>query len=154
MRFPTLLTTLALAASTAHAADNYIHNNCGYDVWYTSVGGTDAPAPSKISSGSYIEEGQYFDKTGTAIKITKIENGIYTDAPVLHFSYSYKANVELYYDLSSAFGYVFWGEKITLGPTEGVQGKVIEWDGAPGDSTTQSHFGQDIDLILELCASG
>jgi hypothetical protein len=152
MRLTSLLTTLAITTSTAQAGANYIHNNCGFEVWLTSVGGSDVPEAENLPAGSYGSEGQYFDKTGTAIKITKAKDGIYTGAPVLHFSYSYKAGQELYYGLSTHAGFDFWGEKLTLGPLEGASGTTITWDGAPGLDYTASYLGGEMDLMLELCA--
>lgn len=151
MRFTSLLTTLAATVSTAQAGSNYIHNNCGYEVWVTSVSSGDIPQPEHLEPGLYMVEGQYFDKTGTALKITKSKDGIYTGAAVLHFSYSYKAGQELYYGLSSHAGFDFWNEKITLGPLEGDSGTTITWDGAPGPDYTAAFFGEK-DLMLELCA--
>ncbi|KAH7093040.1 hypothetical protein FB567DRAFT_161882 [Paraphoma chrysanthemicola] len=152
MRFSAVVTTLTITAATTHAATNTIHNNCAYDIWYTSVGSKNPAPPEKLSAGQYAEEEQYFDTTGTAIKITKSETGLYTSKPVLHFAYSYNKGKQIYYGLSSHAGFDFWGEKLTLGPIEGESGTVITWDGKPGVDYTAAYLGGELDLILVLCA--
>ena len=152
MRFTSLLTTLALTASTAHAAMIVVHNNCNFTVWYTSVGSGDPPKPDDLPAGLWGTALQYHDGTGTAVKFTRTYDGIWANKPVLHFTYDYKKGESIYYGISTHNGFDFWGEKITLEGEEGKGAEEIVWDGVPGPDHTAAYLKGEIDLTFTLCA--
>lgn len=147
-----LLTSIVLVISTTFAAsETAVHNKCDFDLWYAPV---DSNPPTKmipLPSHTYITQDQWFDgNTGTALKITKTEDGLWTGAPVLNFGYTIKDGVT-WYDLSTINGFDFSGKKITLiGDQEGSE--QIIWDGAEGPVKI-AHWSGDIDLSLTICAS-
>jgi hypothetical protein len=151
MRITPLLSTLALTASTTHAvAETTIHNKCPFPLYYASVASTAPTSTIALPPGGYILEPQWFDgKTGTALKLTKTSDGLWTGAPVLNFGYTVKGD-EVWYDISTIHGYDFWGRKVELkGDREGAE--TIVWDGEPGPVHV-AHGEGELDLVLTLCA--
>lgn len=151
MRSTTLLQTLFLATTTTLAAsDTEVHNNCAFPVYYLPVDSNGPTTAQPIGPGGYLMQPQWFDgKTGTALKITKTPDGLWTGKPVLNFGYTVKDGAT-WYDISTINGFDFWGEKITLGGLEeGTE--TIVWDGAPGPIKI-AHYAGELDLTLELCA--
>jgi hypothetical protein len=151
MRFTSLLTTLALAAGIAFAADTIIFNNCDFTVWYAAVDSQPSGNMTQVPSGGYIYQEEWFDgKTGTALKITRAANGLWAGKPILNLGYTLTEG-ELWYDLSSINGYDFWGEKVTLtGDDKDAEG--ITWNGEPGPSHV-AHWTGPLNLTLTLCAA-
>lgn len=141
--------TAAAMASSALAGTSFVHNKCDFDVWVTSVGATTGET-TQVPNGTYYSEKQYFEKVGTAIKITKTQQGLYDGKPVLHFSYTYAQNRSIYYDLSSINGFDFTGKKLRIHGPEGGHIEEIEWDGEPKPNHTAVFLG-DTNLTLELC---
>ncbi|CAO2655862.1 Nn.00g046650.m01.CDS01 [Neocucurbitaria sp. VM-36] len=150
MRFTASITTLVLTASTALAAATIVTNKCDFDVWVTSVSTTTGET-KKITPTSSYTEGQYFDGTGTAIKVTRSENGLWQNKPVLTFAYSYTKGGPIYYDLSSHSGFDFWGKKLTIKGEQGKGAEEVTWDGTPKPNHTAAYWGET-DLTLTLCA--
>lgn len=151
MHFATYLTTLALTANSALAAMNLIHNKCDFDVWFSSIGSNDPSSPTLIAAGDYISEAQYFDGTGTALKITRTQNGLWTGQPVLQFSYSYLAGQDIYYGISTDHGFDFWGEKIVLQGDNPAATKIT-WDGEPKPDFTAGWLNGELNLEFTICA--
>ncbi|KAF1834373.1 hypothetical protein BDW02DRAFT_498520 [Decorospora gaudefroyi] len=152
MRVPALAATVALAANTAFAISTAsVHNKCNFPVWVTSVSDIQGEA-KMLAPGSYYTETQQTaqDGVGTAIKITRTETGLYTSAPVLIFGYSYKEHAQLYYGLSTAFGFDFWDQKLRIHNTDGLHVEEIIWMGEPKPDYTAAFLGA-ADLTLELC---
>jgi len=150
MRIVSFLTTLALAATTAHAANNKLINYCDFPVYYRQVDGNGTvPAPVKLESKASTTEAQFFHVSGTSIKFTKTPNGIYESKPTLQFAYTYKAGESIYYSLGTDYGYDFYGQKITLG---GNGAPWIIWDNVPGPVHTAAYVWGEVDLELTLCA--
>jgi hypothetical protein len=153
MYLPTLLTSLALAASTALAAPTtapnaIVHNKCDYPVYVTSVS-ADSQEQTQV-----IAPGHQFYKTqgsGISIKVTKTEKGLYTGKPVLLFSHSYQPQLGLYYDLNHVNGFDFSGEKLRIHNAEGLPVEEIVWVGEPKPAYTEAYLGGPADLTLELC---
>ncbi|KAI8935332.1 hypothetical protein NX059_007917 [Plenodomus lindquistii] len=149
MRLSALIASITLMAGTALAGTTFVHNKCGFDVYVTSVGATTSET-MKLTNTSYWSEKQYFEGIGTAIKITTSPNALWESKPVLHFSYTYTKNVSIYYDLSTAFGFDFAGDKLRVHGPEGKNVEEIVWDGEPKPNHTAVFFG-DTSLTLELC---
>jgi len=148
MRVSSNLASLALAASTTHAATNYLINNCDFDVYYRTVGGDQSVFESTpIKAKSTVTTAQFFRVSGTTIKITKNPDGIWKSEPTLQFSYTYQPNATIWYNLSTDYGYDFWGFKVALG---GINADWAIWNGAPGTDRTLSYVGEK-DLALKLC---
>ncbi|KAJ4371483.1 hypothetical protein N0V83_004700 [Neocucurbitaria cava] len=150
MRLTPLFTTLALTASSALASYTIVHNKCDFDVWVTTVSTTTGKTTKVIPTASYTEP-QYFDNTGTAIKITRSEKGLWTSAPVLTLAYTYTKGGPIYYDLSSSLGFDFWGKKLTVKGEDGKGVEELTWDGTPKPNHTAAYWGET-SLTLTLCA--
>lgn len=150
MRLATYMATLVLTASTALAGFTIVTNKCDFDVWVTSVSTTPGET-KKISPKQSYTEGQYFDGTGTAIKITRSEKGLWEGKPVLILGYSYTKGGPIYYDLSSSSGFDFWGKKLTVRGPKGKGAEELTWDGTPKPNHTAVYWGE-VDLMLTLCA--
>ena len=145
----THLAPLALATTTLSAPSVTIHNTCSFPVWITSVSSTTGPT-SSVAPSTYWTQEEFFNRVGTAIKITRGESDLYTGRPVLQLSYTFKANESIYYSLSTANGFAFWGENITV---EGDQGKGVQgirWEGEPQPDQTWAFFGST-GLTVHLC---
>jgi len=151
MHFSTIFSGLAFAATAFAAPYVIVHNNCDFDIFITSVGSTSGNT-TKVQPDTRWTEEEYFEGTGTAIKIGRSAAALWTAQPTLHLSYTYNKGKSIYYDLSTAYGFDFWGKKITLKGDEEKDVPSIEWDGAPGPIHTTSYFGET-DLTLEVCAA-
>jgi hypothetical protein len=152
MRPTAILTTLALTLPSTHAsASTTITNSCSFPVYYAL---TDSHAPTSmfvLDPDSSTSSAQYFDgNTGTALKITRAANGLWTGAPVLNFGYTVKEG-QTWYDISTVYGYDFWGERVVLSGAEEGSEEIV-WEGAPGPVHVAHWFG-DVDLVLEICAA-
>lgn len=140
-----LVATAALATSITT-----VHNACDFELWYAPVDSTAPDNMTQVPAGGYVMQDEWFDgKTGTALKITKTDKGLWTGGPVLNFGYTL-TNGELYYSLDTINGYDFQDKKITLtGDKDGAP--EIVWDGAPGSKTPAHVFG-NMNLTLTICA--
>jgi hypothetical protein len=151
MLLPVALSTLALAATTLAAPSIVVENSCGSEFFVTSVGLT-ASDTVKVQPGKSWTEAEYFSGTGTAIKITKTADGLYTGKPTLHLSYTYKKDEPLYYGLSSTYGYDFKGQNITVTGDKGKDVPAIRWNDAAQPNNTLAYRGET-SLTLSLCAA-
>ena len=148
MRF-TILTLVALASSVSAVGNAIIKNNgkAPFYVWSVgdSVGPKQTVAPGKllvrhvnpspltIPGGKYTEALHTADKAGgIALKITTVNDGLYTGAAQQIFAYTLDgANV--WYDLSDVFGEPFKGHRLTV---SAPGGGTIDWPAGtnPGGS--------------------
>ncbi|KAJ8118567.1 hypothetical protein OPT61_g470 [Boeremia exigua] len=151
MHFSTIVSGLAFTATAFAAPYVVVHNNCDFDVFVTSVGQTSGNTTRVQPDTRWVEE-EYFQGIGTAIKIGRTAAALWTAKPTLHLSYTYSKDQSIYYDLSTAYGFDFWGLKITLKGDKDKNVPSIEWDGAPGPIHTESYFGET-GLTLEACAA-
>ncbi len=109
-------------------------------MYVTSVSST-IGATDQLVAGEYWSEEQYYNGTGTAIKITLTQDGLWTNKPVLVFAYTYQPNEPIYYSLSTANGFDFNGDLIQLlGTYENVTS--IVWEGEPGPDHTVAYDGE------------
>lgn len=150
MRFSTVVTGLAIAATTLATPSVIVHNNCDFDIFVTSVGKTTGNT-TKVQPDTLWTEEEYFQDIGTAIKIGRSAAALWTAKPTLHLSYTYTKGVSLYYDLSTAYGFDFWGKNITVKGDKDKDVPSIEWYGAPQPNHTLAYFGET-GLTLEVCA--
>lgn len=151
MHFSVILNILALAATTLAAPSIVVHNNCDFSVFVTSVGITTGKTVEVHPDTLWTEE-EYFQGTGTAIKVTKTSDGLWTGKPALQLGYTYNKSKNIYYDLSTAYGYDFWGKNITVRGDKGKDVPPIDWNGAPQPSNTLVFIGET-GLTLEVCAA-
>jgi hypothetical protein len=124
-----------------------VKNHCSFPVYITSVGGTGSQGPTKETPprGNWMEN-QYWSGTGTAVKVTRTVDGLYTGAPILILGYSYNAGVSLYYDLGLHGGNPFEGYNVKL---SGAGGDNV-WDPVPKPQQTRGYWGTS-DLTLDIC---
>lgn len=151
MHFSSILAGLALAATTLAAPSIVVHNNCDFSIFVTSVGAT-VGNTTEIRPDTLWTEEEYFQGIGTAIKITKTSNGLWTAKPALQLSYTYAKGQDIYYDLSTAYGFDFWGQNITVRGDKGKDVPSIDWNGAPQPNHTLVYSGET-GLTLEVCAA-
>jgi hypothetical protein len=151
MHSSTIFSGLALAATALAAPSIVVHNNCDFDIFVTSVG-TTAGNTTKVQPDTLWTEEEYFSGIGTAIKVTRSAAALWTAKPTLHFSYTYNKGQSIYYDLSSAYGFDFWGQNLTIKGDKDKNVPTIEWDGEPQPNHTLSYFGET-GLTLEVCAA-
>lgn len=150
MRFSTIFSGLAIAATTLAAPSIVVHNNCDFDVFVTSVGQITGNT-TKVQPDTLWTEEEYFQGIGTAIKIGRTAAALWTAKPILHLSYTYNKGVSLYYGLSTVYGFDFPNKKITVKGDKDKDVPSIEWDGAPQSGNTLAYFGET-GLTLEVCA--
>ncbi|KAL4886939.1 hypothetical protein BJY04DRAFT_204567 [Aspergillus karnatakaensis] len=131
--------------SIGHA---YVANRCEIPLYIWSVG-------QNISQESTIQPGQVYSEVfrrdpktgGIAIKITTVEDGLYTSAPQTVFAYNLVDNL-VWYDLSDVFGDPFEGEVVSLVPSE----PTINWvDGVPPSGSQVRVQDARTDLVLTVC---
>lgn len=105
MQFKNILTGAAVllaSASTVHAAGTaHVINNCGFPVYYASVGQS-YHADMQLLQGSYSEA---YSQPGVGISIKLAPNSSSTGA-VSQFEFTW-ANGKIAYDLSNIDGYPF-----------------------------------------------
>lgn len=151
MRFSTIFSGLTLATITLAAPSIVVHNNCDFDIFVTSVGPT-AGNTTKVQPDTLWTEEEYFKGIGTAIKVARTAAALWTAKPILHLSYTYNKGQNIYYDLSTAYGFDFWGQNITVKGDKDKDVPSIEWDGAPQPNHTLSYSGET-GLTLDVCAA-
>ena len=83
------------------------------------------------------------------MKITTVNDGLYTGAAQQVFSYALDAD-QVWYDLSAVFGEPFSGKKLTVG-ADGCRG--IEWpEGKNPGGSSVGVCGANGDVIFVACA--
>lgn len=151
MHFSTVFSALALAVTTFAVPSIVVHNNCDFNIFVTSVGQATGNT-TKVQPDTLWTEEEYFQGVGTAIKIGRTAAALWTAQPTLHLSYTYNKGKSIYYDLSTAYGFDFWGKNITVKGDKDKDVQPIEWNGAPGPVHTLSYLGET-GLTLEVCAA-
>ncbi|KAF1944806.1 hypothetical protein EJ02DRAFT_463892 [Clathrospora elynae] len=151
MRLQAFFATVALAASTALAANSKVHNKCDFPVWVTPVSHISGQTAEVAPGGRFsTKQSVSVNNTGTAIKVTQSEMGLYTGKPVLSLMYSYAPNA-LYYGIGQDHGFDFWGKKIRIHNEDGLPVPEIVWNGEPKPDFTAAYLDGEADLTLELC---
>ncbi|KAF2475471.1 uncharacterized protein BDR25DRAFT_102990 [Lindgomyces ingoldianus] len=149
MRFTTA-SVIALATSVSAVGNAVVKNNCNEKIYVNSVGSSVGPQ-STLSKGQTYLEVLHRDPTagGIAIKITKVDSGLYSGAPQQIFSYSLDG-AQVWYDLSAVMGEPFHGEHVTV--TSNGCG-TIDWPNGsnPGGSQVKV-CGSGNDVVFTACA--
>ncbi|GFF47722.1 hydroxyacid-oxoacid transhydrogenase, mitochondrial [Aspergillus udagawae] len=136
-----------------------ILNSCASEIYLWSVGSTIAPQLTLPPNTTYTEPYRRDPASGgIALKLTRVQNGLYTAAPQMVFAYNL-VQQQIWYDLSDVFGDPFYGSRVrveyrSLSGEEGgdEEEKGIEWvDGvSPGGSMVRVADAQG-DLLLTVC---
>jgi hypothetical protein len=138
-----------------------IHNTCHSIIYLWSVGSTISPEFTLPPNTTYTEIYRRDPASGgIAIKITRVQDGLYAAAPQMVFAYNLVGE-QVWYDLSDVFGDPFLGSPVRVeyrsltggrGEGEDEEEKKIEWeDGvSPGGSMVRV-AGAEGDLILTVC---
>ncbi|ETI22422.1 hypothetical protein G647_06497 [Cladophialophora carrionii CBS 160.54] len=92
---------LAYASGVSALGSATVVNNCGFPVYYASVGGSSNPGMQELQ-GSY-SEGYSQQGVGVSIKLSPESS---TSGPVSQFEFTW-ANGKISYDLSNINGYPF-----------------------------------------------
>jgi len=153
MRFTTALTaTAALLAPLARAASNAIvFNNCTAPIYLWSVGSTIGPQVTIAPSANYTEPFRVDTNSGgIALKITRVENGLYSGAPQTIFAYNLQGN-GVWYDLSDVFGDPFSGSRVEIVPSDDTCSEIIWEDGVPPGGSEVRVCQSTTDLTLRTC---
>ncbi|ORY14036.1 hypothetical protein BCR34DRAFT_613013 [Clohesyomyces aquaticus] len=149
MRFA-IATTIALATSVSAVGRAVVQNNCNEKVYVNSVGASVGPQ-QVLSKGQSYSETLRRDPTtgGIAIKMTKVDNGLYSGAPQQIFSYSLDG-AQVWYDLSAVMGEPFQGQHITV-KSNGCG--TIDWANGsnPGGSQVKVCSSNN-DVVFTACA--
>ncbi|KAL5339480.1 hypothetical protein BJX70DRAFT_387913 [Aspergillus crustosus] len=125
-----------------------VANRCNVPLYIWSVG-------QNISEQNALEPGQIYSETfrrdpktgGIAIKITTVEDGLYSAAPQTIFAYNLVDDL-VWYDLSDVFGDPFQGEVVSLLPSQ----PTINWlDGVPPSGSQVRVQDARTDLVLTIC---
>jgi len=148
-------TTLALGTAT-------VVNNCGFPVYYSSVGGSSNPTMAELQ-GSYSEG---YGSEGTGISI-KLSPNATTNGPVSQFEFTW-ANGKISYDLSNIDGYPFSAGGMAIVPSmqnDPNNPTCVPVDCPAGEATCTAAYNapddtrtmvcdQDSDLVLTMCPGG
>ncbi|GIJ99115.1 hypothetical protein Aspvir_001241 [Aspergillus viridinutans] len=135
-----------------------IHNTCQKEIYLWSVGSTISPQFTIPPNTTYTEPYRRDPASGgIALKLTRVQNGLYTAAPQMVFAYNLVQR-RIWYDLSDVFGDPFLGVRVrveyrSLAGEEGEdEEKGIEWvDGvSPGGSMVRVADAEG-DLVLTVC---
>ena len=147
------LTTLAALAPLASAVGRAtVENHCDNNAYLWSVGSSMSDQNVITPGNVYSEQYRHDPKSGgIALKITRVENGIFDGSPQTIFAYTLSGN-RVFYDLSDVFGDAFKDNVVVLTPSD-PNCPVIRWDhGVPPSGTSTRDCSANADLTLTLCA--
>ncbi|KAF2685897.1 hypothetical protein K458DRAFT_417086 [Lentithecium fluviatile CBS 122367] len=149
MRF-TIITLATLASSAAAVGNAIIKNNCPQTIYAWSVGGDIGPKQTIGTGKQYSEQLHRDPKSGgIALKMTKVNDGLWTGAPEQIFSYSLDGAL-VWYDLSTVFGEPFSGQHIKV-TSEG--GPTIDWPKGTNPGGSQVKVGNsEKNVVFTACA--
>ncbi|KAK7903261.1 hypothetical protein LTR67_001278 [Exophiala xenobiotica] len=148
-------TTLALGTAT-------VVNNCGYPIYFASVGGSSNPSMAELQ-GSYSEG---YGSEGTGISIKLAPNATTTGA-VSQFEFTW-ANGKIAYDLSNIDGYPFSAGGMIIVPSmqnDPNNPTCVPVDCPAGEAICTAAYNlpddtrtmvcdEDSDLVLTMCPGG
>ncbi|EEP76381.1 predicted protein [Uncinocarpus reesii 1704] len=150
--------TFALAALTATTAvasqvgNAIVENHCPFTVYLWSVGGSTGPKQVLKSGGVYTERFHRDPKSGgIAIKITKVDDGIFNGSPQTNFAYTL-TDTRVFYDLSDVYGNPFSGHKLVVDPSDPNCQEIVWPSGITPAGTLTRDCQNKSDVKLTLCA--
>ena len=136
------LASFAMAVGTAH-----IVNNCGFPIYYASVGQSQHAEMQELQgsySESYTQPG-----VGISIKLSPSMNG-----PVSQFEFTW-ADGKIYYDLSNIDGFPFADAGMTLVPSmigDGSNPTCQEVDCPAGQAVCSAAYNNPDDVRTTVCS--
>ena len=138
---------LALAPSAMAVGTAHVINNCGFPVYYASVGQSQHAGMSELQ-GSYSES---YTKpgVGVSIKLSPSMNG-----PVSQFEFTW-ADGKIYYDLSNIDGSPFADAGMTLVPSmmgDGANPTCQEVACPAGQGTCSAAYNNPDDVRTTVCS--
>ncbi|KAJ0164696.1 Antigenic thaumatin-like protein [Colletotrichum tanaceti] len=157
MQLKNLVPFLAAAATPAAAVGKAtVVNNCAAEVYLWSVGGDVHNVGALALGGASYAEPLTRDPVtgGRAIKVTRVKDGLYSNAPQLVFAYTLDAGTggNVWYDLSTVFGDGFSGSKLVVASQLATCPAIVWGSGvSPGGSQVKACTAEK-DVILTLCA--
>lgn len=155
---PPLPMTMKIRPTNQTLGHALIHNTCTTTIYLWSVGSTISPQFTIPPNTTYTEAYRRDPASGgIALKITRVQDGLYAAAPQMVFAYNLVGE-QVWYDLSDVFGDPFLGSPVRVeyrglaGEGEEDEEKKIEWeDGvSPGGSMVRVAGAQG-DLVLTVC---
>lgn len=137
---------LAFAPSALAAGTATVINNCGFPIYYASVGQSQHAGMQELQ-GSYSES---YSKpgVGVSIKLSPSMNG-----PVSQFEYTW-ADGKVYYDLSNIDGSPFADAGMTLVPSmmgDSSNPTCQEVDCPAGEAVCHAAYNQPDDVRTTVC---
>ncbi|EXJ85267.1 hypothetical protein A1O3_05942 [Capronia epimyces CBS 606.96] len=166
MQFKKVMTGAAVLLASAPAVmavgSATVVNNCGFPIYYASVG-QDYTANMQLLQGSFSEQ---YTQEGVGISIKLAPNAT-TSGPVSQFEFTW-ADGKVSYDLSNIDGYPFSAGGMEIVPS--LQGDsnnptCVPVDCPAGESVCTAAYNapddtrtmvcdQDSDLVLTMCPGG
>ncbi|KAE8348685.1 blastomyces yeast-phase-specific protein [Aspergillus coremiiformis] len=146
------LSLLALTPLVTAVGNAVVKNSCTHPVYLWSVGGSVGPKQT-IESGQNYSEPFHHDPSsgGVSLKITTVDNGIYSGSGQLNYAYTLDNN-GVWYDLSDVFGDPFSGSAVVVKPTD-TSCPSICWPSGISPGGSQVKVCQSgSNEVLELCA--
>ncbi|PVI04929.1 hypothetical protein DM02DRAFT_611047 [Periconia macrospinosa] len=149
MRAYTIASLLSLAATSVSAVGNSIVINNSLEKIYVWSVGDAISKQFTVAPGTSWSEGLHRGQKvfGQAIKITKVENGVFSAAPVQILGYTLDAD-RLWFSLDAVFGEPFAGQKLTLS-SAGSTGDIV-WPAGKDIGDRVGAGKPDSDLVLTI----
>ncbi|KAF2455773.1 putative BYS1 domain protein [Lineolata rhizophorae] len=144
---------LALAPAALAVGSAKVENNCDSNVYLWSVDSSVGDQVTLEPGTGYSEPFHWDDQSGgVALKITRVENGLYiANTPQTIFSYTLDGT-KIWYDLSDVFGDGFAGESLVVAPADDNCPSIVWADGTPPAGSQTRVCGSNNAVTLTLCA--
>ncbi|KIX05027.1 uncharacterized protein Z518_05899 [Rhinocladiella mackenziei CBS 650.93] len=153
---------LASAPATLALGSATVVNNCGYPIYYASVGQSYTASMQQLQ-GSYTES---FSQEGVGISI-KLSPNATTSGPISQFEFTW-ANGKVSYDLSNIDGYPFSAGGMEIVPSmqnDPSNPTCVVIDCPAGESVCSAAYNapddvrtmvcdEDSNLVLTVCPGG
>lgn len=149
--FTALTSLVSLTIADLHSTtlgSAIVVNNCTEPIYVWSVGSHAGPEIT-VPAGKNFSETYFRDPNvgGVAIKVTTVQDGIYSSAPQTIFAYNL-VNDTVWYDLSDVFGDPFKGQNVKVEPSD----PPIVWqDGIPPAGSQVRLQGATDDVVVTFC---
>lgn len=142
----------ALAPAVAAVGSATVENHCDNNAYLWSVGSSVSEQHTITPGNVYSEEYRHDPKSGgIALKITRVEGGLFDGSPQTIFAYTLSGD-RVFYDLSDVFGDAFKDNVVVLSSSN-PDCPEIRWDhGVPPSGTATRDCSSNEDLTLTLCA--
>lgn len=154
-----LLASASIASAVGSAT---VVNNCGFPVYYASVGGSSNPSMQQLS-GSYS---QAYSEEGVGVSI-KLSPNASTSGSISQFEFTW-ANGKISYDISNINGYPFSAGGMEVVPSmqnDPSNPTCVPIDCPAGQSVCNAAYNapddtrtmvcnEDSSLVLTLCPGG